>query len=1114
DQVELGAVSELKQKDAILMLVETKKPFLWRVNAFNHYNGVQWSKRGSRPAEIKMEGNRVKLKPLYFRKELFVKLPADKFYNHKFYINNYAQDFVVGAYPVLEVNDIKVSQVKIDHFENIYLGRPLKSGDYYEIVSIDKTYPSDYLRSLPRQYPQEIIDLYLQLPENFGREIMDLTEKILKNIPSNIYDEVVAIRNYLTKNCKYSITNKDKAPTLKEFLLDKKDGDCEYFATAMALMLRFRNIPSRLVIGFSGGDYDESRMTSIIYARHAHAWVEVFFPTIGWIPCEATPRALSQAQWEDSPKVLVLRPDPLRKDSSQDTPGIAQDSSQDEPKAPEKEISKEGSAQEELLPGDYYFKDRLSKQEWPKEEMIFSQDFFKEDSAADVEEKQADSGLVQPQEQIDTGKVLFEDSQAKEQELLAQEKLSEGMAPEEKELFYKEQAQPYPAEKDAVIQDVPIEEEQVEVFEDVVLAEEKEQLKEDIGPEAEKFSKEDTALFSSDIKPQEDILDAQIADIDELEEFKKDEAFTQQDAAGVPEPDFEQQDELIEDVIAKAPLTAAEPVKDEAFTQQDAAGVPEPDFEQQDERAEDLPDKAPLTAVEPVKEDEKVGDVLEQDTGTGEQELEKPVLPEQYAEDKKDLPSADISAEQEGLSAKTQDEEKLLSSLEKEIQDTEPSGEDILKPDEEKDVLAESQAIQAGIPLQDEVIPVDEKTDDLLQLDEAGLGLEEAVPAVVVKKDDIEDTSVSEKKFSDEKDIGFSDTTEEYADIAEQGISEDFDPETSSDLDQDVESDFVLDDDLSQEEISEGQLATDLKAEDLKQLVSGMQDMQEEDVVAEDAQKISKIDDVPFAFEDEVAAGLKDDGTAKDTDIKPEEVLTEDRFLEKSLSLDEDLEGLVPDDLKLAKEQDVLDSQETALEGVLAIEELPDQDIDLLLQWLRDKLKEFVFNFSYYTQRTVVRFIKSILIGVKDFVSNVALNLMEHFKQQRRFYGPVLAVLVLSLLAWNMVKDFIKKRRERSKILKLFSRKVLTKEEIRITNFYLRALELLSKAGYKRLPNLTPREFSRNLVSKGIRIAKDFSYLTEMFYRISFGKIALEPFELKRVNEISDSIKEWVRESR
>jgi len=86
---------------------------------------------------------------------------------------------------------------------------------------------------------------------------------------------------------------------LTRFVLEDRVGYCEYFATAMAVMLRQTGIPARVAVGFlpgervptSGPGGEEALDEYVVTTRDAHAWVEVLFPGYGWITFEPTPRS-------------------------------------------------------------------------------------------------------------------------------------------------------------------------------------------------------------------------------------------------------------------------------------------------------------------------------------------------------------------------------------------------------------------------------------------------------------------------------------------------------------------------------------------------------------------------------------------------------------------------------------------------------------------------------------------------------------------------------------------------------------------------------------------------------------------------------------------------------
>src|SRR5205823_11603121 len=83
------------------------------------------------------------------------------------------------------------------------------------------------------------------------------------------------------------------------FLFERKAGHCEYFASSMVVMLRTLGIPSRIVNGFRGGEYNDVTGSYIVRAKDAHSWVEAYFPEYGWYTFDPTPGSSSEmaASW-------------------------------------------------------------------------------------------------------------------------------------------------------------------------------------------------------------------------------------------------------------------------------------------------------------------------------------------------------------------------------------------------------------------------------------------------------------------------------------------------------------------------------------------------------------------------------------------------------------------------------------------------------------------------------------------------------------------------------------------------------------------------------------------------------------------------------------------------
>lgn len=108
---------------------------------------------------------------------------------------------------------------------------------------------------------------------------------------SSPYAAVVAIEAWLRATGGFAYDEHPPqlagSPPLAAFVATTKVGYCQHFAGAMALMLRFLGIPSRVAVGFTSGSYSKGTWT--VTDHNAHAWVEAWFPGLGWLPFDPTP---------------------------------------------------------------------------------------------------------------------------------------------------------------------------------------------------------------------------------------------------------------------------------------------------------------------------------------------------------------------------------------------------------------------------------------------------------------------------------------------------------------------------------------------------------------------------------------------------------------------------------------------------------------------------------------------------------------------------------------------------------------------------------------------------------------------------------------------------------
>jgi protein-glutamine gamma-glutamyltransferase len=146
--------------------------------------------------------------------------------------------------------------------------------------------------SIERQGREPTIPRAVELTDE-GREKLELARR------KRTEDLAFALLEYLRDSGRFSyslhmdVVN-PKLDPVEDFLVNRKEGHCEYFASALALLLRSIDIPSRVVNGFKGGDWNELTQTMNVRQKHAHSWVEAYVGFDAdrrpiWITLDPTP---------------------------------------------------------------------------------------------------------------------------------------------------------------------------------------------------------------------------------------------------------------------------------------------------------------------------------------------------------------------------------------------------------------------------------------------------------------------------------------------------------------------------------------------------------------------------------------------------------------------------------------------------------------------------------------------------------------------------------------------------------------------------------------------------------------------------------------------------------
>ncbi len=144
-------------------------------------------------------------------------------------------------------------------------------------------------RAVAATPPMRAEDLQLYTRTGGDEHIHDLALQVTKD-ESGYYGKVTAIEKFLKSNYLYSLKPgiAEDGNQLRHFLFVSKKGYCSYFAFAMALMARSLGIPARVAVGFYVDPQSEVLNFYEVRAFQAHAWVEVYFGSLGWVEFDPT----------------------------------------------------------------------------------------------------------------------------------------------------------------------------------------------------------------------------------------------------------------------------------------------------------------------------------------------------------------------------------------------------------------------------------------------------------------------------------------------------------------------------------------------------------------------------------------------------------------------------------------------------------------------------------------------------------------------------------------------------------------------------------------------------------------------------------------------------------
>lgn len=291
DSVKLGDLSRIMRSGTVVFRVLPEDSLRdysgvkWRGVALDSFDGRHWYNDSTRQTAVQQ----VAYDRFIVPREPGARNRPEKTLRYKVLLSPISSDVVFAA-PWARLITGRMHLLTVDGTDSLHNTRYPFSSSQYEVVSQVGLPSPSILKTASDTYPREIRFRYFRLPPKLDPRIKALAEKVASPAANN-YDRAVLVRNYLLDNFGYTLQEQtvDPSDPLGSFLFKTRKGYCEYFASAMAVMLRTIGIPARLVNGFQTGSYNRFGKDFVVRARDAHSWVEVYFPGYGWVPFDPTP---------------------------------------------------------------------------------------------------------------------------------------------------------------------------------------------------------------------------------------------------------------------------------------------------------------------------------------------------------------------------------------------------------------------------------------------------------------------------------------------------------------------------------------------------------------------------------------------------------------------------------------------------------------------------------------------------------------------------------------------------------------------------------------------------------------------------------------------------------
>ncbi len=268
--------NDSRASNHLLAYVRSDYPLYLRAQIFDVFDGQRWHK--SDEANIKVD--------MPFKGKILKDNVQDsEKRRYEVEIESYLGDYIALAASPTKLS-FPSSSIAMDSYGQLKSPSALLKGTSYSATSHFEFIEQ---RAFSQDLMLNVID-YRQLPSDLNVKIADLAKTLTAGSNSQL-EKALVLEQHLRDNYEYSLTSVYQSQgitPLDDFLFNNKKGHCEYFASALSIMLRSIDIPSRLVTGFSASQQNPLTGYYEIYSLDAHAWVEAYVDDLGWVLLEPT----------------------------------------------------------------------------------------------------------------------------------------------------------------------------------------------------------------------------------------------------------------------------------------------------------------------------------------------------------------------------------------------------------------------------------------------------------------------------------------------------------------------------------------------------------------------------------------------------------------------------------------------------------------------------------------------------------------------------------------------------------------------------------------------------------------------------------------------------------